>query len=60
MVSSNCAVSNSKKLRFTKEQEACGLLSNLGPKAPSSKIPLMGLTFFRVINKFIQNIKQMK
>ena len=27
-----CAVRDSKKLRFTKEQEAIGLLSNLGLK----------------------------
>ena len=30
MLSSKCAVCNSKKLKFIKEQEATGLLSNLG------------------------------
>ena len=30
MVSSNCAVCGSKKMRFVKEPEASGLLSSLG------------------------------
>ena len=30
MVSSNCAVCGSKKLRFIKEQEASGILNDLG------------------------------
>ena len=30
-----------KKLRFVKEQEAKGLLSNLGIKTPWSKTPLL-------------------
>ena len=34
MLSSNCAVCGSKKLRFIKEQGASGLLSNLGTKTP--------------------------
>ena len=33
---------DSKKLRFIKEQEASGLLSSLGIKAPLNKIPLVG------------------
>ena len=41
-LSSKCAVSGSKKSRFMKEQEAKGLLSNLGIKTPLSKIPLLG------------------
>ena len=36
-----CAVCGSKKSRFMKEQEAEGLLSNLGIKTPLSKIPLL-------------------
>ena len=32
MLLSNCAICNSKKLRFLKNQEAKGLLSNLGIK----------------------------
>ena len=34
-----------KKSRFVKEQEAKGLLSNLGIKAPLSKIPLINFLF---------------
>ena len=32
-----------KKSRFVKEQEAKGLLSNLGTKTPLSKIPLLNV-----------------
>ena len=35
MLLSKCAVCNSEKLKFIKEQEACGLLSSLGIKIPS-------------------------
>ena len=42
MVLSNCAVCDNKKSRFTKEQEASRLLSNLGLKTPLTKIPLLG------------------
>ena len=34
-----------KKTRFLKEQEAKGLLSNLGIKTPSNKIPLLNVLF---------------
>ena len=34
-----------KKPRFAKEQEAKGLLSNLGIKTPLSKIPLLNVLF---------------
>ena len=34
-----------KKSRFVKEQEARGLLSNLGIKTPLSKIPLLNVLF---------------
>ena len=37
-LSSNCAVCGNKKPRFVKEQEAEGLLSNLGIRTPLSKI----------------------
>ena len=33
-------------MRFIKEQEASGLLSNLGIRAPLSQIPLLGPAFF--------------
>ena len=34
-----------KKSRFVKEQEAKGLLSNLGIRTPLSKIPLVNILF---------------
>ena len=36
MIQSNCAICDSKKSRFIKEQQAMGILSNLGIKAPLS------------------------
>ena len=40
-----CSVCGIKKSRFVKEQEAKGLLSNLGIKTPLSKIPLLNNLF---------------
>ena len=34
-----------KKSKFLKEQEAKGLLSNLGIKTPLSKVPLLNVLF---------------
>ena len=45
VVQSKCSVCGIKKPRFIKEQEAKGLLSNLGIKAPLSKIPLLNILF---------------
>ena len=47
-----------KKIRFVKEQEAKGLLSNLGIKIPLSKIPLLNVLFWvnkmnEIVNKFL-------
>ena len=42
MLSSKCAVCDSKKLRFRKQQEAKGILSSLGIKTSLSQIPLFG------------------
>ena len=39
MLSSKCSVSNSKKLKFFKEQGARGLLSNLRIRILLSQIP---------------------
>ena len=39
---SKCAICGSKKSRFIKNQEAKGLLSNLGLRAPLSKVPILG------------------
>ena len=46
MLSLKCAVSNSKKSKFIKEEEASGLLSTLGIKTPLSEIPLVGPLLF--------------
>ena len=46
MLLSNCAVYDSKKLKFIKEQEASGLLTSLGIKSSLSKIPLVGALLF--------------
>ena len=45
MMLSKCAICNNKKSRFIKEQEARGLLSNLGIRTPLSKIPLLIVLF---------------
>ena len=45
MLLSKCAVCNSKKSKFIKEQEARGLLSSIRIKTPLSQIPLLGLLF---------------
>ena len=46
MVLSKCAVSDSKKSKYIKEQESIGLLSSLRIKTPLSKIPLSGPLLF--------------
>ena len=46
MIISKCAVCGSKKSRFIKNQEAKGLLSNLGIRIPLSKVPVLGDIFF--------------
>ena len=38
---SKCAICGGKKSRFIKDQEAKGLLSNLGVKIPLSKVPIL-------------------
>ena len=56
---SKCSVCKIKKSRFIKEQEAKGLLSNLGIKTPLIKIPLLNVFFQmrikmnEIINKFL-------
>ena len=44
-LSTKCVVCGSKKSRFMKEQEAEGLLSNLGIKTSFSKITLLNILF---------------
>ena len=46
MILSKCAICGSKKSRFIKNQEAKGLLSNLDPKTPLSKVPVLGDILF--------------
>ena len=46
MVLSKCAISDSKKSRFIKIQEATGLLSNLGLRTSLSKVPILGDNLF--------------
>ena len=41
MILSKCAIRGCKKSRFIKNQEAKGLLSNLGIKTPLSKVPIL-------------------
>ena len=45
MIQSNCTICNSKKSRFIKENQASGLLSNLGIKIPLNKVPLLNILF---------------
>ena len=45
MIQSNCAICGSKKSRFIKEQQAVGILSNLGLKTPLIKVPLLNILF---------------
>ena len=45
IMQSKCTDCGIKKSRFVKEQEAKGLLSNLGIKTPFSKIPLLNVLF---------------
>ena len=46
MILSTCAICGSKKSKFVKEQEARGLLSNLGLRIPLNKIPVLGHILF--------------
>ena len=45
IMQSKCSVCGIKKSRFVKEQEAKGLLGNLGIRTPLSKIPLLNVLF---------------
>ena len=55
MILSKCGICASKKSRFIKNQEAKVLLSNLGTRTPSSKVPLLGDIFVLMCEK---NLKQ--
>ena len=45
VMQSKFSVCGIKKSRFVKEQEAKGLLSNLGIRTPLSKVPLLNVLF---------------
>ena len=60
IMQSKCPICRIKKSRFIKNQEAKGLLSNLGFKTPLSKIPLSTVLFWmrsykmnEIVNKFL-------
>ena len=46
IILSTCAICDSKKSKFIKEQEAKELLSNLGLRTPLKKIPVLGDILF--------------
>ena len=46
MILSKCTICGSKKSKFIKEQQAKGLLSNLGLRTSLSKIPVLGDILF--------------
>ena len=46
MILSKCTICDSKKSRFSKNQEAKGLLSNLGVTTPLSKVPILSDILF--------------
>ena len=45
LMQSKCSDCKNKKSWFVKEQDAKGLLSNLGIRTPFSKIPLLNVLF---------------
>ena len=60
MMLSKYAISGRKKSRFAKNQEAKGLLNNLGIRTPLNKVPILGDIFLRctykmneIVNKFL-------
>ena len=46
MILSKCVICGSKKSRFIENQEAKGLLSNLGLRRPLSKVQILGDILF--------------
>ena len=58
MVLSKCAICGSKKSGFIKNQEATGLLSNLGVRTPLSKVP--NIRWYFVLNVYPKLYKWMK
>ena len=46
MILSKCSICGNKKSRFIKNQEAKGLLSNLGIRTSLSELPILGDILF--------------
>ena len=46
MILSKCAICSRKRSRFIRNQEAKGLLSNLGVRTPLRKVPILGNILF--------------
>ena len=46
MILSKCAICGSKESKFIKEQQAKGLLSNLGLRTPLNDFPVLGDILF--------------
>ena len=46
LMQSKCSVCKNKNSKFVKQQEAKGLLSNLGIRTPLNKIPLLNALFY--------------
>ena len=46
MILSKCAICGGKKSKVIKEQQAKGLLSNLGLRTPLNKLPVLGDILF--------------
>ena len=61
MILSKCAICGSKKSKFIKEQQAKGLLSNLGLRTPLNKIPLLIVLVDHLlnINKEFKSLKKL-
>ena len=49
MILSKCSTCGSKNSRFSKNQPAKGLLSNLGLRIPLTKVPILGDLCFEII-----------
>ena len=58
LMQSKCSVCKNKKSRFVKEQDAKGLLSNLGIKTPLSKIPLLNVLIKLAFNMIWRMVNQ--
>ena len=59
IILSKPATCGSKKSRFIKNQEAKGLLSNLGIRTPLSKVPISGDIFFEVHLRWTYKMNEM-